>query len=404
MNTLHAMAPRPTARSDRSSSGEPSRWDGDDLWDRLVGDANTFATSWASRAVVRRTDEDFETLFTVADAEQLLAAGLRRPAFRLVRDGVTLPDSACTRPIRLGGRDLDDVADLERIASELDGGATLVLQGLHRTHPRAAAFASALERTSGHPIQVNAYLTPPSERGLASHSDAHDVLVLHVSGEKRWSVDGLGELLLCPGDVLYIPAGVAHEASAAHSATFHLTVGVLRVTMRQIVARLLAGVADLDRPAPLRFVGAERAAFAVDVETAMRAAAAELLARDPDEVVDREVVRAARRTQRAAPESARGLITSAVEVSLLDGSTLIVLRSGCELVPDTDGHVRIERHDRSLRVPAVAARALTYLVTSGRCQVDDLPGLDGDSRVVLARRLVREHFATMSTAPAGTIR
>jgi quercetin dioxygenase-like cupin family protein len=352
--------------------------------------------------VIRRTDEDFASLFGVGDAEQLLASGLRRPAFRLVRDGLTLPDSACTRPIRLGGRDLDDVADVERIASEVDGGATVVLQGLHRTHPRVAAFASALERTSGHPIQVNAYLTPPSERGLARHTDAHDVLVLHVSGEKRWSVDGLGDLVLCPGDVLYIPAGVAHEASAAHAATLHLTVGVLSVTMRQVVARLLTDVADLDRPAPLLFVGAERTAFTAAVDAAIRTAANELAACDPEEVADREIARAVRRTQRAAPESSRGLLTSAVEVSRLNGSTLIALRPGCELTSDGDRFVRLERHGRSLRVPDVAAPALAHLLASGGCPVDELPGLDGDSRAVLARRLVRERLATIIVYQRGT--
>jgi quercetin dioxygenase-like cupin family protein len=370
-------------------------WDADDLWDRLVGDAGQFAAAWAQRPVVRRTGEDFTSLFGIDDAERLLASGLRRPAFRLVRDGVTLPDAACTRPVRLGGRDLDDVADVERITAEFADGATVVLQGLHRTHARVGAFAHALERTSGHPIQVNAYLTPPSERGLAAHSDAHDVLVLHVSGEKRWWVAGLGELTLCPGDVLSIPAGVEHEASAGGSATFHLTVGVLRVTLRQIVARRLAGIADLDRPAPLRFVGAEREAFTVAVAEALDAAASALSESDPTDVVMHEIERAERRRHRTSHGAELGVLASAVGVSMLHAATEISLRPGCELTTDRDGQGRMERHGRSLRVPAVAVPALAHLVAVGRCAVDQLPGLDDESRLVLARRLVCERFATI---------
>ena len=40
-------------------------------------------------------------------------------------------------------------------------GATVVLQSLHRTVPAVGRFASALEAEISHPVQVNAYLTPP---------------------------------------------------------------------------------------------------------------------------------------------------------------------------------------------------------------------------------------------------
>src|SRR5690606_35645833 len=134
----------------------------------------------------------------VAAAERLLEAGLRRPAFRLVRDGATLPESAGCRPRRIGGRRLEDVADPERIADALADGTTLVLQSLQEIDTGVASFADALMRSSGHAVQVNAYLSPPAARGLGSHSDAHDVIVLQVDGAKHWTVDGLGDVTLTP--------------------------------------------------------------------------------------------------------------------------------------------------------------------------------------------------------------
>ncbi len=384
---------------------EPSRndvwngvWDDDRVWELLVGDLHVFAEHWGRRALMRSAGADFAWLFDVGDAEQLLASGLRRPAFRLVRDGITLPNSSCTRPVRLGGSDLDDVADVERIAAAFVAGATVVFQGLHRTHPRVRTFARSLARTSGHRIQVNAYLTPPAEHGLAAHSDGHDVLVLHVSGEKRWCVDGLGELVLRPGDVLYVPAGVEHEAQATDGASLHLTVGVLRVTMRQIISRLLDAAEELDRPAPLRFVGPDRDAFVDDIAHAVEVATEALGSIDADHAADEEVQRAVRR-QRA---SMHGVLTSAAGLSAIDGATSIALRPEVRIVPDAAGSVRLDLGGRSLSVPSVASRALAHLAASGGCRVDELPALDATSRLVLVRRLVRERLATSASSASSS--
>ena len=136
--------------------------------------------------------------------------------------------------------------------AEWERGATIVLQGLHLHRPELGAFCRSLERTLGHPTQVNAYYTPRSAQGLPVHHDTHDVFVLQVSGEKRWLVyepafelplrnqkysaemGGPGEpvhdLVLGPGDTLYLPRGWLHEALTSDSDSLHLTVGVNVVT------------------------------------------------------------------------------------------------------------------------------------------------------------------------------
>ena len=99
---------------------------------------------------------------------------------------------------------------------------------------------------------MNAYYTPRAAQGLPVHHDTHDVFVLQVSGEKRWLVyepalelplrnqkysaemGGPGEpvhdLVLRPGDMLYLPRGWLHEALTSDSDSLHLTVGVNVVT------------------------------------------------------------------------------------------------------------------------------------------------------------------------------
>ena len=67
-------------------------------------------------------------------------------------------------------------------------GHTVVLQGLHRLWPPLIEFAGALTTDLGHPVQVNAYITPASSQGFSAHYDVHDVFVLQVAGEKRWRI------------------------------------------------------------------------------------------------------------------------------------------------------------------------------------------------------------------------
>ena len=70
----------------------------------------------------------------------------------------------------------------------LPAGATLVLQGLHRTWGPIGDFTRALVRDLGHPAQVNAYITPASSRGFDPHYDTHDVWAVQVEGEKAWNI------------------------------------------------------------------------------------------------------------------------------------------------------------------------------------------------------------------------
>ncbi|MFZ0161200.1 MAG: cupin domain-containing protein, partial [Kineosporiaceae bacterium] len=206
--------------------------------------------------------------------------GLRAPFLRVARDGQTLPDARFTRGGGVGamiGDQLDDAA-LVRLFAD---GSTMVLQGLHRTHPPLIAFAQQLGADLGHPVQVNAYVTPAQSRGFDAHYDVHDVFVLQLAGEKRWLIhrpvhphplrdqpwtdhraaveraargEPLLDVVLTPGDALYLPAGYLHAAEALGATSAHLTVGVHtwnRSHLLDRVIRRLGAVEALRAPLPL---------------------------------------------------------------------------------------------------------------------------------------------------------
>lgn len=143
--------------------------------------------------------------------------------------------------------------DLGRVFELFDSGATLVLAEMNEVQAPLARFCRGLERVFLHPVQCNVYLTPPGAQGFRTHYDTHDVLILQVQGEKLWRYwptlpvpfannrtpwenqpPPTGEPLtqmLRPGDVLYVPRGMLHDAaSQGAQSSLHLTIGLLDVS------------------------------------------------------------------------------------------------------------------------------------------------------------------------------
>ncbi|MDQ0079545.1 cupin domain-containing protein [Arthrobacter oryzae] len=224
---------------------------------------------WGRTALLTRGASDFSDLFSAEAVDELISRrGLRTPFLRVAKGGSTFPDSSFTSPAGVGATisdQLDDTALWRKFAD----GATLVLQALHRTWEPVTDFSSRLSTELGHPVQANAYITPPQNRGFDDHYDVHDVFVLQIEGTKRWIIhepvhtDPLrdqpwtdrrstvaeaakGEAyintVLEPGDVLYLPRGWLHAAQAQGEVSIHLTLGIHSWT-RYALAEQLAQAA-----------------------------------------------------------------------------------------------------------------------------------------------------------------
>jgi hypothetical protein len=249
----------------------------DDFADQVWGQLASL-----SRAVdLPRQPAAFSDLFSLDDADHILGQqGLRTPFLRMAKAGNTLPTSAFTSSGGVGAAIADQVDDA-KVAAAFAGGATVVLQALHRTHAPLISFARRLGAELGHPVQVNAYITPPQSQGFSDHYDVHDVFVLQVAGRKRWrihapvhehplrdqpwtdrrkAVEAVAadpcdvDAVLEPGDALYLPRGWIHAATALGGASCHLTVGIHVWTRWHLLEQLVAGLADVEHlrePLPL---------------------------------------------------------------------------------------------------------------------------------------------------------
>ncbi len=130
--------------------------------ERCVGDVDEFlADAWGRRPSVRvappataaRT-ERFADLLTLDDVDRFLTTqALRTPAFRLVKAGDKVAESAYTRSGRMGSRDVAGIADPSKVAALFADGATIVLQGLHRWSEPVARFIRYSSCSSDIPVR-----------------------------------------------------------------------------------------------------------------------------------------------------------------------------------------------------------------------------------------------------------
>ena len=253
---------------------------------RVVSDPEGFEAAWGQEALHATAAElpgAFDDLFTLEAVDELLSTrGLRTPFLRLAKEGSIVSPARFTRSGGVGA-EIGDQIDDAAVARLFADGSTIVLQALHRTWAPLGAFARDLGAELGHPVQVNAYVTPPSSRGFSAHYDIHDVFVLQIAGEKRWVAhapvldaplrtqpwterrndveravadEPLFDVVLRPGDVLYLPRGFLHAAEALGAVSAHLTVGIHVVTRHALLQALVGLAANDERlrrslPVPL---------------------------------------------------------------------------------------------------------------------------------------------------------
>jgi hypothetical protein len=294
------------------------------------------------------------------------------------------------------------------VLAEWERGATIVLQGLHLHRPELGAFCRSLERTLGHPAQVNAYYTPRAAQGLPVHHDTHDVFVLQVSGEKRWLVyepalelplrnqkykaemGGPGEpvhdLVLRPGDMLYLPRGWLHEALTSDSDSVHLTIGVNVVTWLDAFKAALEECGD-----ELGFRRSIRDGDADELVDLLRG-------RLTADAVERRTAEKLARTRRPIRD---GQLSQLRAIEELDVDTEVELRETVLVhVSEHNGSFELTFDGKEVAFPARIRDEVSWVLErDDPFTAADLPGdLDDESRLVLVRRLIREGLLRISAA------
>ncbi|MGD1806012.1 cupin domain-containing protein [Dapis sp. BLCC M126] len=142
------------------------------------------------------------------------------------------------------------IANNDRLFVLFNQGHTLIINGGDKSILKLINYCNDLERELQIRLQFNIYITPHNAQGFAPHYDDHDVFILQTTGTKKWRLYNtpielpsrkqphkkikdkyeLGEpsfeVELKPGDLLYIPRGLIHDAVTTDSASVHITLGL----------------------------------------------------------------------------------------------------------------------------------------------------------------------------------
>jgi bifunctional lysine-specific demethylase and histidyl-hydroxylase NO66 len=350
-----------------------------------------------------------------ADAidELVSERGLRTPFLRVAKNGATLTDRAFTAPGGVGAGIADQVSD-DKLVRLFADGSTLVLQALHRVWPPILEFCQRLAAELGHPIQANAYVTPPQNQGFSAHYDVHDVFVLQTEGEKRWLIHPpvlesplrdqpwadrkaqvekraqeppLIDAVLRPGDCLYLPRGYLHAATALGGVSTHLTLGIhvwtryalAEQVMHQALQTLAANPGVRGSLALGKDV-ADSSDLRQDVEL-VTAALADAIRHAEVDQISGALLRNARSNQRAAPI---GPLKQLRDADGITADTQIVLRRHLIASLDNSGaDIVLLSRAGVLTMTESDIAPIKTLLTTGVARADDL-GLDLARRLLLA--------------------
>lgn len=387
--------------------------------ERCVGSPDKFAQEVWSRGYRHFSNANsdcYADVLTLSLIDSLIfTGGLRAPNLRLVRLGESVSRASYTCSQTTGGLRISDAIDAHGVAREFASGATVVLQALHRFVPSVQDFCCELEDFFGHPLQANAYLTPEGARGLGVHHDTHDVLVLQLFGTKNWrlypqavvdAVDGYPaskrhpelespevSLTLSPGDCLYLPRGLPHDAESTAGTSLHLTLGIRSPTWLDVLGRALEKAHEipvLRASLPLKFASGSSEAteeLALKLREVLDRTADWLRELDEQELAVSEVAR-----QQKKISSPRGTLAQLAALGPIHTTTVFKRnRPTCWTLHDDSTHLLLLVGLVALKFPARIRPALEHLLTVNEVTAERLGDyLDSAGALVLVKRLHRE--------------
>jgi len=142
-----------------------------------------------------------------------------------------------------------DVSKVQKLVSR---GASIILNDIQNYNRNLLNFVSELQKLTNGRCQGNLYFSMASHQAFGPHFDYHDVFAIHFEGEKVWNIYEniekspinhpsfkyndeerrkragkiIDQVILKPGDLLYIPRGQYHDALASKNGAMHIAFGL----------------------------------------------------------------------------------------------------------------------------------------------------------------------------------
>tara|TARA_Y100000780_G_scaffold231707_1_gene258455 strand:- start:229188 stop:230060 length:873 start_codon:yes stop_codon:yes gene_type:complete len=118
---------------------------------------------------------------------------------------------------------------------------SLKIFSVNRWSRPVSTTRESLQRLTNHYCSANLYYTPANGCCFSRHKDGYDIFIYQVEGSKEWYLGDINEedgekeskesdvkIVLNAGDILYLPANIAHYAKCTSDASIHVTFGLHR--------------------------------------------------------------------------------------------------------------------------------------------------------------------------------
>lgn len=304
----------------------------------------------------------------------------------------------------------------DKLYELLHQGLTLTINGAHKKLPKLRQFCSALECELKFKLRTNLYITPPQARGLAPHYDEHDVFILQITGTKEWQLyhapialpshlrdQNIGRheldepsltVTLQPGDLLYIPRGIVHQATSQDTTSIHASLGLYPTFAYELLEELVT-LAQADpafrQAIPHGFSSPDQQqAFCEQFQVLSQSLISKT---KTEELVEKkyEVFRCDRKSED------EGRFRDLLRLPQLTLESIVARRPTILFKVETDAtQVYVQFYQKKLTFPRFLEPSLNDLIQHPSLAVKEIGGLINDAgRLSLAKTLIQAGFLTI---------
>lgn len=235
-----------------------------------IDPADFFDNTYGRKALhIPGPPEKFAKVFSWEELNGLLGMSTiwTDRSFELALDGRLLrAEEYCySGPNREGRRTMRP--DLRRVRGLLRDGATLALDFVELLTPGLRSVAQTIETVTGAQVCGSLFCSWKETQGYGSHFDTQNVFACHLAGTKTWRIyegrmanaadfpggnrqsfseehheKAKGRLVakidMSPGDLLYIPHGLYHDALSSSEACLHISFGAMHLVAQDFIQTL----------------------------------------------------------------------------------------------------------------------------------------------------------------------
>lgn len=218
-----------------------------------------FARKYYEKAplhIPRNREGFYDRFFSLSELERVVYhTDIANDDLYAAKDGTVSRKESYLRKVDPKSKAADTklVIDSDRVSALFAHGCSIVVDKITTRSPGMAGLCSAISTFFRLGAGANVYLTPGGEQqGFRAHYDTHDAVIIQIEGTKHWRVYDWGtelalqtqnfnpkkhvvgepklELEMRPGDLLYLPRGVIHEARSSDALSLHVTIGLYPIT------------------------------------------------------------------------------------------------------------------------------------------------------------------------------